>query len=130
VDDLPAPVEGFDRLYDLEISEVNDDRVTGRVVVRDDLKQALGHVHGGVYMAIAHGLTSIATGLAVAPEGKLAMGLSNHTSFLRPITDGAIEAVAIRKHRGRTTWVWEVKMSDELGRLCALSRMTVAVREP
>jgi uncharacterized protein (TIGR00369 family) len=130
VDDLPGPVEGFDRLYGLEMSEVSDDRATGRVVVRDDLKRPLGLVHGGVYMAIAESLTSAATGSAVAREGKLAVGLSNHTSFLLPITDGTIEAVATRKHRGRTTWVWEVEMSDEQGRLCVLSRMTVAVREP
>ncbi|MFL5822243.1 MAG: PaaI family thioesterase [Solirubrobacteraceae bacterium] len=122
--------QGFDRLYGLELTEVTDDRVRGRVVARDELKQAYGLVHGGVYAAIAESLASIGTGVAVAREGKVAMGLSNNTSFLRPITAGTIEAVATRKHRGRTTWVWEVEMSDDQGRVCVLSRMTVAVREP
>ncbi len=57
------------------------------------------------------------------------MGLSNQTSFLRPITEGTIHAVAIRRHRGRTTWVWEVEITDDAGRLCVLTRMTIAVRE-
>ena len=64
------------------------------------------------------------------PDGKIAIGLSNQTSFLRPITEGTIHAVATRKHRGRTTWVWEVEITDDQGRLCVLTRMTVAVRDP
>jgi 1,4-dihydroxy-2-naphthoyl-CoA hydrolase len=56
------------------------------------------------------------------------MGQSNQTSFLRPIVAGTIHATARRRHRGRTTWVWEVDITDDDGRLCALVRMTVAVR--
>ena len=56
------------------------------------------------------------------------MGLSNQTSFLRPITEGTIHAVALPRHRGRTTWVWEVEITDDDGRLCALVRMTIAIR--
>ena len=57
-----------------------------------------------------------------------AVGLSNQTSFLRPITVGSIHAVARPRHRGRTTWVWEVELSDDDDRLCVVSRVTVAVR--
>ena len=56
------------------------------------------------------------------------MGLSNQTSFLRPITEGHVNAEARARHRGRTTWIWEVDFTDDQGRLSALSRMTVAVR--
>ena len=66
----------------------------------------------------------------MARENRIALGLSDQTSFLRPITEGTIHAVATAKHRGRTTWVWEVEMSDDQGRLCVLTRMTIAVREP
>jgi 1,4-dihydroxy-2-naphthoyl-CoA hydrolase len=61
-------------------------------------------------------------------EGSVAMGMSNSTSFLRPITAGTIHAHAIRLHRGRTTWLWDVTISDDDGRICALTRMTIAVR--
>ena len=50
------------------------------------------------------------------------MGLSNLTSFLRPITAGTIHAEARAMHRGRTTWVWEVEITDDAGRLCVLTR--------
>ncbi|HEY1523868.1 MAG TPA: PaaI family thioesterase [Solirubrobacteraceae bacterium] len=127
---LPDHAQGFDRLYGLELTEVADDRVAGRVAVRDELKQPCGLVHGGVYASIAESLASLGTGAVVARSGKVAMGMSNQTSFLRPITAGTIHAVAIRRHAGRSTWVWEVEMTDDQGRLCVLSRMTVAVREP
>jgi uncharacterized protein (TIGR00369 family) len=120
--------EGFDGLLGLEVTELTDERVAGRVAVREELKQPVGLVHGGVYAAIAESLASFATGRAVFPDGQIAQGLSNQTSFLRPITAGTIHAVGIRKHRGRTTWVWEVEISDDQGRLCVLTRMTVAVR--
>jgi 1,4-dihydroxy-2-naphthoyl-CoA hydrolase len=120
---------GFDRLYGLELIETSESEVTARVKVRDELKQPAGLVHGGVYAAIAEAIASLATGLSVLEDGSAAMGLSNSTSFLRPVTEGWVHAVATRLHRGRTTWVWDVRFSDDAGRVCAVTRMTIAVRD-
>lgn len=128
--DLPHTAqEGFDALFGLEYTELSEGFAAGRVKVRDELKQPAGLVHGGVYASIAESLASIATAIAVMPEGKVATGLSNQTSFLRPITEGTIHATARARHQGRTTWVWEVEIEDDQGRLCVLTRMTVAVRD-
>jgi uncharacterized protein (TIGR00369 family) len=81
-----------------------------------------------VYAALSESIASQATYMAVAGEGKIAVGLSNHTSFMRPILSGSVHAEARSRHRGGTTWVWEVEMTDDEGRLCALSRVTIAVR--
>jgi uncharacterized protein (TIGR00369 family) len=121
--------QGYDGLYGLEVTELSADRACGRVAVRDELKQPAGLVHGGVYASIAESLASLATAMTVLPEGKMAVGLSNQTSFLRPITEGVIVAEATPKHRGRTTWVWEVEIFDGEGQLCVLTRMTIAVRD-
>jgi uncharacterized protein (TIGR00369 family) len=127
---LPHAAEhGFDGLYGLVITEFSDSVVRGHVPVRDELKQPAGLVHGGVYASIAESLASLGTWCVVSREGKMAMGLANQTSFLRPITEGTIHSVATAKHSGRTTWVWEVEMSDDDGRLCVLTRMTIAVRD-
>jgi uncharacterized protein (TIGR00369 family) len=126
--ELAASVQGFDRLYGLEILAYDEQEVTAQVTVRDELKQPAGLVHGGVYASIAESMASMATALAVIPEGNLAMGLSNNTSFLRPVTEGTVHAHATRLHRGRTTWVWDVRFTDDAGRTCALTRMTIAVR--
>ena len=128
--ELPFVSEhGFDGVVGLEYTELSDEVAAGRVRVRDELKQGAGLVHGGVYASIAESLASIATHMAVMPEGKVALGLSNQTSFLRPITEGTIHATARARHRGRTTWVWEVEIEDDAGRLCVLTRMTVGVRD-
>jgi 1,4-dihydroxy-2-naphthoyl-CoA hydrolase len=119
---------GFDRLYGLELLEISEEQVRARVAVRDQLKQPAGLVHGGLYASMAEAMASLATGMAVVAQGSTAMGLSNSTSFLRPITTGTVHGHATRLHRGRTTWVWDVQFSDDQGRLCALTRMTIAVR--
>jgi uncharacterized protein (TIGR00369 family) len=119
---------GFDRLYGLEFVACSDTEVRARVVVHDELKQPAGLVHGGVYASIAESIASIATGITVLDDGNVAMGMSNSTNFLRPITTGAIHARATRLHRGRTTWLWDVTFTDDDGRTCALTRMTIAVR--
>jgi 1,4-dihydroxy-2-naphthoyl-CoA hydrolase len=122
-------LQGFDRLYGLELLDVSAEEVRARVQVRDELMQPAGLVHGGVYASIAESMASLATGMSVLPEGSVAMGLSNSTSFLRPITAGTVHARATRLHRGRTTWVWDVHFSDDADRLCAVTRMTIAVRQ-
>jgi 1,4-dihydroxy-2-naphthoyl-CoA hydrolase len=127
-EDLTQAVRGFDRLYGLELLTVTDTEVTAQVAVREEIKQPAGLVHGGVYASIAESLASMATYVAVAPDGNVAMGLSNATSFLRPMLSGTIHARAVRLHHGRTTWVWDVQFSDDEGRTCAVTRMTIAVR--
>jgi 1,4-dihydroxy-2-naphthoyl-CoA hydrolase len=125
---LNEALRGFDRLYGLELLKLSAEEVRAAVRVRDELLQPFGLVHGGVYAAMAESMTSLATGVAVFPGGHVSMGLSNSTSFLRPVTAGTVHAHATRLHRGRTTWVWDVHFSDDAGHLCAVTRMTIAVR--
>jgi uncharacterized protein (TIGR00369 family) len=66
----------------------------------------------------------------VLGQGLTAMGMSNNTTFLRSITAGTIHAAGRPLHRGRTTWVWDVEIRDDDERLCATSRVTIAVRPP
>jgi uncharacterized protein (TIGR00369 family) len=128
IEELNRMLQGYDRLYGLEFLGLAEDEVRARVLVRDELKQPVGLVHGGLYASLAESVTSLVTATVVVPEGNMATGLSNVTNFLRPITDGSINALATRLHRGRTTWVWDVRMSDDADRICAMTRMTIAVR--
>jgi 1,4-dihydroxy-2-naphthoyl-CoA hydrolase len=118
----------LDGTLGFETLEIADDRARGRFSVEDRVRQPFGLVHGGVFAAIAESLCSQATFAAVAGDGMSAQGLSNHTSFLRPVLEGTVHAEARCRHRGRTTWVWEVDITDDQGRVCALSRVTTAVR--
>ncbi|HUA46400.1 MAG TPA: PaaI family thioesterase [Solirubrobacteraceae bacterium] len=116
---------GFDALYGLELTEVGEQLARGRVRVRDQLRQPAGSVHGGVYAAVADALA--VRGTVAGSLDQRAVGLTTHTSVLHPIDDGAMHATAVRRHRGRTTWVWEVEIADDAGRVCVVARVTVAV---
>ena len=102
-------------LLAVQITERAEDQVRARLPVTDALRQPLGLVHGGVFATLADALT--------ITEGR---AISSQTSFLRPITEGTIHALARRRHKGRTTAVWEVDITDDAGRLCALVRITAA----
>ena len=121
---------GFDALYGLETEHVSGEEVRARVLIDDRHLQPFGIVHGGLYAAMAESMAS--QGTAVGTNGeKFVAGLSNHTSFLRPVSAGdTVTAVAIPKHRGRTTWVWEVDIQTSANKPCALARVTIAVRDP
>jgi 1,4-dihydroxy-2-naphthoyl-CoA hydrolase len=117
----------LDAALGFELTDLGDERAQGHVTIEDRHLQPLGVVHGGVYAALAESIASHATARAVLPD-RVALGLSNATSFFRPVSGGTVRGHADRLHRGRTTWVWDVRFIDAEGRLCATSRVTVAVR--
>ena len=120
--------DGFADLVGIEWLELGEEPARARIAVEPRHQQPYGIVHGGVLTTLAESLCSAATHVAVAEDGMAAMGQANDTTFLRPIKEGHITATARPRHRGRTTWVWDVEMTDDDGRVCALSRMTIAVR--
>ena len=135
MDDAPSgdrPVApgktGWDAAMGFRYLRMSRDEVVVEYDVAAIHKQPYGIVHGGVLSSLAESLASAATYEAVKDEGKIAMGQANDTSYLRPISEGNINATATRRHGGRTTWLWDVELSDDDGRVCALSRMTIAVR--
>jgi 1,4-dihydroxy-2-naphthoyl-CoA hydrolase len=123
----PAPSD-FAALIGTEYLEFDPDDARALIKVEQHHKQPFGIVHGGVYASLAESICSAATYRAVADDGMVAIGQSNSTTFLRPITEGHVTAAARTRQRGRTTWVWDVELSDDEGRVCALVRMTIAVR--
>jgi uncharacterized protein (TIGR00369 family) len=123
------PLPGtLDEVLGFALLEADGERCRGRFEVTERVKQPTGLVHGGAYAALAESMASIATNVAVEPDGNIALGQSNSTTFLRPVNTGTVEAEGIPLHRGRATWIWDVSFTDDDGRLCAITRMTVAVR--
>ena len=119
---------GFIKLIGIRTEEATADRVVLTCPVTPDLHQPFGLVHGGAYAALAESMASATTHLAVQGDGDFAVGQSNHTHFFRPATEGAVHAEGTPIHRGRTSWVWDVSFTDDEGRLCASSRVTLSVR--
>ena len=129
----PAGILPLERTLDgaigVEVVEVGEDVVRGRLKVEDRVRQPYGIVHGGAMAALAESLTSMGTARGVYRDGKIAMGQEINASFMRPISAGHVNALCRIRRRGRTAWNWEIEISDDDGRLCALLRATIAVRD-
>jgi uncharacterized protein (TIGR00369 family) len=123
------PVAGtLDDVLGFELLEATPQRCRARFEAERRVQQPMGLVHGGAYAALAESMVSLTTHLAVEDNGEFAVGQSNYTTFLRPITRGHANAEGTPLHRGRTTWVWDVTFSDDDGRVCAVTRVTMAIR--
>jgi 1,4-dihydroxy-2-naphthoyl-CoA hydrolase len=128
VDTPRGLASNFDALIGTEWLDDDPEHARARVPVRDELRQPVGLMHGGVMSSLIESVCSRATALAVLDEGMAAMGQSISVSFMRPVTEGRVEVKASARHRGRTTWVWEAEVVDANQKLCALAQMTIAVR--
>jgi 1,4-dihydroxy-2-naphthoyl-CoA hydrolase len=127
VDTYPA-AGTLDEALGFEMLESSSERCRGRFAVDGRVRQPMGLVHGGAYAALAESLVSITTAWVVNEYGCIAVGQSNHTTFLRPVRSGQVYAEGRPLHRGRTSWVWDVHFTDDDGRLCATTRVILALR--
>jgi 1,4-dihydroxy-2-naphthoyl-CoA hydrolase len=123
------PMPGtLDDVLGFELLETSAEGCRARFPAEKRVQQPMGLVHGGAFAALAESMVSLTTHLAVEENGSFAVGQSNHTTFLRPVTSGYVNAAGKPLHRGRTSWVWDVEFTDDEGRLCATTRVILAVR--
>ncbi len=103
-----------------EVTQACGTRVTGHVELGPDQHTPWGVVHGGVYCAVVESAASIGASAAVADRGQFAVGVSNSTDFLRPVTTGRLDVVAEPVQQGRTLQLWQVLLTRaEDGKLVA-----------
>lgn len=129
---LPSPLIPLERTFegflDLEWLELGPASAHVRFRVRENLKQPLGLMHGGIYAAVAETVASVATVNNVWREGFIGSGLSNYSSFLRPITEGVVDVRARLRGHDEREWTWGHEFRDERENLCVLVDVTIAVR--
>jgi uncharacterized protein (TIGR00369 family) len=103
----------------LVIDELTGSRVTGHIELGPEHHTPWGIVNGGVFCTVIEGTASLGASAAVQDRDKFAVGLTNTTHFLRPITFGTVTVDAVALNQGRTQQLWRVDISDETGRLIA-----------
>jgi uncharacterized protein (TIGR00369 family) len=132
IETLPAPLipleRSFEGFLDLEWIELSAETARVRFTVRENLKQPLGLLHGGIYASVAETVASVATVSAVWREGLVGSGLSNSASFLRPVMSGSVHVTARLRGHDEHEWIWSHEFRDDDDRLCALVDVTIAVR--
>src|SRR5580658_6660124 len=125
--ELQPPFAAF---MGMKITHVSKDKVTAEMVVRDELNNRNGTLHGGAVMALADNLGGTAT-MANLPKGGRTATIESKTNFFAAIPAGdTAHAECTPLHRGRSTMVWQTRITRNDGRLCALVIQTQIVILP
>ncbi len=111
----------------IEFTEIGEDSVTARMPVDSRTIQPFGILHGGASVALAETLASVAASLTLDISQKIPVGMEINANHLRSVTSGWVIGLARPVHLGGSTQVWEIRISDEQGRLVCISRMTLAI---
>ncbi|MFC4810154.1 hotdog fold thioesterase [Paenibacillus sp. GCM10023250] len=111
----------------MRITECTGDRVVATMPVGPATRQYFGALHGGASVALAETVASVGTYQLIDKENQLAVGMEINANHIRSKRDGIVTAVATPLHKGRTTMVWDIKISDEDDRLICVSRCTVGI---
>lgn len=122
----------FDDLYGLEVQTATTDEVRALVRLDERHHQPYGIVHGGVFASMIEATCSIGASVwaSVNGQGLGAMGVSNHTDFLKAGTDGVITVIATRVHSGGTLQLWEAAVTDESGQTLAHGKVRLMNVKP
>lgn len=116
---------GFVDLIGLRIIDAGPDRVTGSLEIRPPLLQPYGILHGGVLCAIVETVGSVGAALWYGDRGNV-VGVSNSTDFIRATRSGTLNVVGTPIHRGRTSQLWVMEITDAEQRLVARGQLRVA----
>lgn len=113
----------------IEYLEVGDDYLTARMPVDHRTHQPMGLLHGGASVVLAETLGSSGAHFCVDAERYNVVGLEINANHVRGVRDGFVTGVARPIHRGKTTQLWEIRISDQAEKLVCISRITIAVLE-
>lgn len=106
---------------------IGSDYLIARMPVSDITKQPFGILHGGASVALAETLGSVAASLIVTPQGRIPVGLEINANHIKSIREGFVYGKVTPVHVGRSTHVWEIRITNEQDALIAVSKITVAI---
>lgn len=113
----------------IEFIEVGDDFIRARAPVDARTRQPMGILHGGISVLLAESLGSCGAAFSSPPDYR-AVGLDINANHLRSVSDGWVTGVGRPIHRGRSTHVWQIELSNDKGQLTCVSRITMALLAP
>ena len=111
----------------IETLELSADKVICTMPVNEKTKQPFGLLHGGASVVLAETVASIGAWASIDQENEVAMGMEINANHLRSVGQGIVTAIGTPLHKGRSSAVWEIKITDEQDRLICISRCTVAI---
>lgn len=124
---LPSPLVNH---LGLQLDSATEEEVSGSLTVDPGMHlHPWGAVHGGVYCSMIETLATVGAMMSALPEGRSAVGIENHTSFVRSVREGTLRAYGRALSRGRQMHLWSVRIVDEEDRLIAQGTVRLALLE-
>ena len=111
----------------IRVLELGEDYIRASMPVDARTKQPFGVLHGGASVSLAETLASFGGWMCVAPGGGDVVGIEINANHLRTVRDGEVIGIGRPLHLGRSTQVWEIRISDPQERLVCISRLTLVV---
>lgn len=111
----------------IEITEVGEDYLIGKMPVDHRTHQPMGLLHGGASVVLAETLGSIAATLTLDLSKQYAVGLEINANHIKGVKEGFVYGKASPIHVGKRTQVWEIRMTNENDQITCISRITMAV---
>jgi len=129
MDDRAHSQPAFAEFLGIKITHVSPERVTAELRARDELNNRFGILHGGAIMGFADNLGGTATTANLKP-GQSTTTIESKTNFFAAVPIGDVAyAECTPLHRGRTTMVWQTRITRGDGKLCAIVTQTQMVLE-
>jgi 1,4-dihydroxy-2-naphthoyl-CoA hydrolase len=113
----------------IEFIDIGDDFLKARMPVDRRTRQPLGLLHGGASVTLAETLGSTGAYLCLDPAKQYCVGLDINANHVRGVRDGWVYGTARPLHLGRTTHVWEIRITSEDDKLVCISRITMAIMD-
>jgi 1,4-dihydroxy-2-naphthoyl-CoA hydrolase len=112
----------------IEFTEIGTDYIAAKMPVDKRTHQPFGLLHGGASVVLAETLGSIASFLCLKdPKKQHAVGLEINANHIRSVKEGFVYGKVTALHVGRSTHIWEIKITNEESKLVCVSRLTVAI---
>ena len=116
---------------DIEFTDFGDDFVTAKMPVTPKVHQPDGQLHGGATAALAETVASFASNFFINSEEEFVNGIELTINHIKSKKTGEVFAKATNIHKGRTTHLWEVKITDEKDNLISICKMTsIVLKKP
>lgn len=111
----------------IEITNLGQGTVTATMPVDERTRQPMGFLHGGASVALAETVASLGAYELVDQETEAVVGLEINANHIKGKRDGLVTAIGTLLHQGKTTMVWDIKITDEIGQTICISRCTIAI---
>jgi 1,4-dihydroxy-2-naphthoyl-CoA hydrolase len=118
----------IDAHLDIEIFDVGDSFLSGKIPVNSKTTQPFGIIHGGANVVLAESLGSIASAHVINSETEICFGQEVNASHIRPVSSGFVTGTASPIHLGKRSHIWQIELKNDENKLCCFVKLTMAIK--